>query len=409
MKAKQMALLAAVLAVASLSAIIASPDACATGDDIADKGAVSEVGLIANCGWQYTPTFPSDVGVVSVSFETNELGDIAKIENGKVTLSALPADSAGKRYNVVLKGTSADPDQFAYQWIRFTVYSEISAPSDEDIDATEGKSAGSSAVANGEDIAVKWTLKSGTLPAGFALDAATGRISGAYTGSDMGIAEVEILGTSTAGPTQTASKSITITYGPKLEITVLTADPIVTYAGNAQAVEVELQASFDPVEWNVTERTGFSIVKQVSDNKGTLTITGDAEAVESGEITVSAKAADGTEVSKILTYTVESALTVSGPTELTAKMGRTASASFDIQGGSSNTVTLSDNAYGDALVWKDGRLSITYPEEHATEKVTLTVTSAAGQVQTVDVDVTVEFSNGFTEPPGASGIYAYAE
>ena len=46
------------------------------------------------------------------------------------------------------------------------------------------------------------------------------------------------------------------------------------------------------------------------------------------------------------------------------------------------------------------------PSAHASEKITLTVTSAAGQTATIDVDV-VYSSIGFTSGPSATGVLTY--
>ena len=75
-----------------------------------------------------------------------------------------------------------------------------------------------------------------------------------------------------------------------------------------------------------------------------------------------------------------------------------------------NTVQITaDGGYGDSVSWDEesNKLSVNHPSRHDAGTVTLTVTSAAGQTDTIDVTVTVYSSIGFDSAPGADGFYTY--
>ena len=305
---------------------------------------------------------------------------------------------------IVLKATSSQGESKDLT-INFTVYNVIVGGNDEQIVAIGGKSVASATISQtGTDLGVTWTADK-ALPAGLSLDKDTGVISGTYTGTTSGQAVITLTGTSAHGPAQTATKKVTINYEPAFAISGGN-DKVLTYTGNtvAKTVGLSISAASSAITWSIPETAGITISQD-----GKLTITGEAAVTADGKITVTARSANGQTATKTVSYLVEDTLKITGASKLVGKQGVAASEAYTISGGSSNTVKISENAYGEALTFANGKLSITYPDSHASEKVTLTVTSAAGQTATIDVNVVVYSTMGFSSNPGATGVFAFAE
>lgn len=305
---------------------------------------------------------------------------------------------------IVLKATSSQGESKDLT-INFTVYNVIVGGNDEQIVAIGGKSVSSTAISQtGEDLGVTWATDK-ALPAGLTLDKDTGVISGTYTGTTSGQAVITLTGTSAHGPAQTATKKVTINYEPAFAISGGN-DKVLTYTGNTavKTVGLSISAASSAITWSIPETAGITISQD-----GKLTITGDAAVTADGKITVTARSANGQTATKTVSYLVEDTLKITGASKLVGKQGVAASEAYTVTGGSSNTVAISENTYGEALTFSNGKLSITYPDSHASEKVTITVTSAAGQTATIDVNVVVYSTMGFSSNPGASGVFAFAE
>lgn len=305
---------------------------------------------------------------------------------------------------IVLKATSSKGESKDLT-INFTVFNVIKGDNEETIVAIAGQSVATKAIAQtGTDLGVTWKADK-TLPAGLTLNADTGVISGKYTGTTAGQSVITLTGTTAHGPSQTATKKVTINYEPVFAISG-GAEKVLTYTGNetAKVVALSITGEHSAITWSVPTTAGITIAQD-----GKLTITGSAAVTADGKITVTARSANGQTATKVVSYLVEDTLKIAGAEKLVAKQGIAASQAYTVTGGSSNTVKISENVYGDALTFADGKLKITYPDPHASEAVTLTVTSAAGQTATISVNVVVYSTMGFSSTPGAAGVFAFAE
>lgn len=305
---------------------------------------------------------------------------------------------------IVLKATS-DKGESKDLTINFTVFNVIKGDSEETIVAIAGQSVATKAIAQtGTDLGVTWKADK-TLPAGLTLNADTGVISGKYTGTAAGQSVITLTGTVAHGPSQTATKKVTINYEPVFSISGGN-EKVLTYTGNetAKVVALSITGEHSAITWSVPTTAGITIAQD-----GKLTITGSVSVTADGKITVTARSANGQTATKVVSYLVEDTLKIAGADKLVAKQGIAASQAYTVTGGSSNTVKISENVYGDALTFADGKLKITYPDPHASEAVTLTVTSAAGQTATIGVNVVVYSTMGFSSTPGAAGVFAFAE
>lgn len=289
--------------------------------------------------------------------------------------------------------------------IKFTVFNKIVGGSAETITSAGAYTASSAIPQTGNDLNVTWAVTSGTLPAGMALDSSTGIVSGTYTGSEPVSVAVVLTGTAQNGPEQTATKDLTVRAEPAFSI--LGGNTILTYTGNDKTVSLALTASSSTsdITWSVPDLTGVTV------DGGNVSVDGSAAVTAGQSVTVTATTAYGQVKTKDVTITVEDTLTITGPGSLVATAGTPASTTaFTVSGGSTNTVEITGNGgYESGLSFDPDSnvLSISYPGSHAKSTVTLTATSAAGQTATIDIDVTVYSSMGFTSEPGFDGIYAY--
>ncbi len=342
----------------------------------------------------------SEGGIGTVTWTATTMAPGLTLSGSKIT--GTPTQVGAN--TIVLKATSSQGESKDLT-INFTVYNVIVGGNDEQIVAIGGKSVASAVISQtGEDLGVTWAADK-ALPAGLTLDKDTGVISGTYTGTTSGQAVITLTGTSAHGPAQTATKKVTINYEPAFAISGGN-DKVLTYTGNetAKTVGLSISAASSAITWSIPETAGITISQD-----GKLTITGEAAVTADGKITVTARSANGQTATKVISYLVEDTLKIDGASKLVGKQGVAASEAYTVTGGSSNTVAISENTYGEALTFSNGKLSITYPDAHASEKVTITVTSAAGQTATIDVNVVVYSTMGFSSNPGATGVFAFAE
>lgn len=351
-------------------------------------------------GTSQTIDLKSEGGIGTVTWTATTMAAGLTLSGNKIT--GTPTQVGAN--TIVLKATSSKGESKELT-INFTVFNVIKGDSEETIVAIAGQSVATKAIAQtGTDLGVTWKADK-TLPAGLTLDANTGVISGKYTGTTAGQSVITLTGTVAHGPAQTATKKVTINYEPVFAISG-GAEKVLTYTGNetAKVVGLSISGEHSAITWSVPTTAGITIAQD-----GKLTITGEAAVTADGKITVTARSANGQTATKVVSYLVEDTLKIAGAEKLVAKQGIAASQAYTVTGGSSNTVKISENVYGDALTFADGKLKITYPDPHASEAVTLTVTSAAGQTATISVNVVVYSTMGFSSTPGAAGVFAFAE
>lgn len=351
-------------------------------------------------GTSQTIDLKSEGGIGTVTWTATTMAPGLTLSGNKIT--GTPTQVGAN--TIVLKATSSKGESKELT-IEFTVFNVIKGDSEETIVAIAGQSVATKAIAQtGTDLGVTWKADK-TLPAGLTLNADTGVISGKYTGSTAGQSVITLTGTTAHGPSQTATKKVTINYEPVFAISG-GAEKVLTYTGNetAKVVALSITGEHSAITWSVPTTAGITIAQD-----GKLTITGSAAVTDDGKITVTARSANGQTATKVVSYLVEDTLKIAGADKLVAKQGIAASQAYTVTGGSSNTVAISENVYGDALTFADGKLKITYPDPHASEAVTLTVTSAAGQTATISVNVVVYSTMGFSSTPGAAGVFAFAE
>ena len=362
------------------------------GQNLSVSGTINDI--IAGASVDMTPSASGGVGeitwAVNGSLPEGLSWDGTKVTGtptgvGELTVSLTATTSTGE---------SKDLD------ITFTVWNAIVGGEPETITSIGTTTASSTGISNGSDIGVTWAVSEGTLPEGFSLDASTGVVSGHSTSGAVVDTTVTITGTAANGPSQTATKQITIHAEPAFTLSG-TASSILTYVSNAESktVTVSPSATTSDITWSVTEATGVSI------DAGVLTVTGSATPQTATDLTVTATTEYGQVQTFQVSLTVEDTLTISGDLTLTGTVGTPATSGvFVISGGSNNQLQASGL---EGATISEGALSVTSASPVSATEVTITVTSAAGQTAQHTITVTIFNQLVFDSVP-SNGVIAFA-
>ena len=368
----------------------------APGKDLTGYGVVHEVEAVAGCSWTYQTKFTIE-SEVEVTFEINEMGDIATIDGHILEIANIPANMAGNSYNVVLKANHAESVQTIYQWIRITVNQPLSIYYESQVDEiVAGNSVDFNLMHTGGTGEITWRVV-GDMPDGMWLEGS--KVAGTPT----------VIGTNTitlrADTSYGASEQLTIEFTVVEDTLRIKGgdETVLTYKDNEENETVELTATgtASKITWSIPETVGISI-----SDEGVLTITGSATVTTDGKIIVTATSASGQTATKTISYVVEDTLSIAGETKLVGVVGKTASTIYTITGGSANDVAISDDING-TLTFEKNTLSVKSSSAYTSTTVTLTVTSAAGQTATINVEVVVYATLEFTSDPTSDGLLAY--
>ena len=350
--------------------------------------------IIKGSNINFTPTGTSGMGTVTWSVQSGKtLPAGLSFSNGKVT--GTPT-STGLQ-TVYLTATAPGGETKNLE-VSFTVFSKINGGSAQTI-TSYNTTVSSAAISNGEDIGVTWAVTSGTLPTGFALNAQNGVVSG--KSAEVKSTTITITGTSSHGPSQTATKQITIQSEPQL--TLSSDSNILTYRNNP--VEKTLQITTPETSaktWSVEDFSGVSV------EDGVLKIVNSDQPGLNQMVEVTCHTAYGQTRSAYFFVNVEDTLAISGDDVLNGVCGTSSKTSaYTISGGSTNQLTASTEVPGlsCSIVNRELRVIGYSPGQDLT--VTLTATSAAGQTATKEVTVNLYSQLIFTSAPtGGAVIYA---
>ena len=359
-------------------------------DGLSVSGTINDI--IAGTSIDFSPIADSDMGEVTWTVKAGtQLPEGLELADGKVsgTPTGIGLQTVSLTANCM--GETADLE------VTFTVYSAIVGDSEETI-SSYGTQVSSRPISNAEDISVIWTVSEGQLPEGFSLDPATGVVSG--SSSVVQETTVTITGSSTAGPSQTTTKDITIRSEPELVLSP--SGSILTFVSNQNPVTSSVATTqTSAIEWQVTGYDGATV------SDGTVSVVNPATAVMGQALTVTATTQYGQSKTAQVTLDVEDTLTISGDSEISAIAGTAElSAAFTVSGGSGNELSAHTDVVGLTATIQDGCLSVLSASPMQDSQVTVTVTSAAGQTAsatvTVDVYNVLVFSS---QPTGGAVIY----
>ena len=351
--------------------------------------------IIKGSNINFTPSGTSGMGEVTWAVTSGKtLPAGLTLSNGKVTGTPTTIGE-----NTVYLTATAPGGETKNLEVSFTVYSKINGGAAQTI-TSYNTDVSSTAITNGDDIGVTWAVTSGTLPAGFSLNAQTGAVSG--KSAEVKSTTITITGTSSHGPTQTATKQITIQSEPVL--TLSCDQSILTYKNNATEKSVTLTASDSSAKtWTITEFSGATI------SDGTLKVKNSTSIGMNQKVTVTCQTAYGQTKVCDVTVSVEDTLAISGDEVLNILAGSEGgnTAAFTVAGGSGNTITASTSVTGLDVSIENGQLHAEKASIGTGSEVTVTVTSAAGQTASMNVTVNVYSQLVFTSvPTGGAIIYA---
>ena len=166
--------------------------------------------IIAGTNIDFTPVATSGMGdVIWTVTNGTTLPAGLSLSNGVV--SGVPTSVGQNTINL----TASAGGQTKNLVVDFIVYSAITSGDDETI-YSNNKQVSSTPIVNGQDIGVTWAITNGTLPAGFSFDSSTGVISGISDEYQESV--ITITGTSSSGPAQSITKTITVRSEPGLAL-----------------------------------------------------------------------------------------------------------------------------------------------------------------------------------------------
>lgn len=246
------------------------------------------------------------------------------------------------------------------------------------------------------DLTLTWTVKSGTMPAGFTLDPNTGIVSGSSTESKTTTVTIE--GTHTASG-QSVQKSITIRSEPVLNLTPSKTTVAVYTGAPVQTVTFQATEGISTIAWTVSEATGVSI----NAFTGELTISNTAVA---GDITVTATTQYGQVKTSKITVIQEQPLTITGDSEISTVVDTPKTVTYtssvpDV------TWSVKDVPVGtDITIDQNGKLTL---NDNNPSECTIKVVATSDSGQTVEFEVTCKVIPKlmFTDKP-TGGVIAYA-
>ena len=346
--------------------------------------------IIKGSSISFTPTGTSEMGAVAWTVTPGKtLPAGLSLTNGTVTGTPTEIGLQTVYLTATANGQTKDLE------VSFTVYSKIAGGSDETIRSYDSD-VSSAAITNGSDIGVVWTVTSGTLPAGFSLDPGTGVVSGRSAAVQS--TTVTITGTSTHGPSQSATKQITIQSEPALALSCDSS--ILTYKNNSAEKSVPITSSESSTKtWTVSAFSGATV------NDGVLKVRNPASAGMGQKVTVTCSTAYGQTKAVDVTVDVEDILTIAGDSSLNLLAGTEGSTSvFTVSGGSGNTLAASTADAGLTVRISDGKLYAMNSSAAQGLSATVTVTSAAGQTASTDVSIDVYNQLIFNSLPTAGAI-----
>ena len=346
--------------------------------------------IIKGSSIDFTPTGTSDMGAVAWAVTSGKtLPAGLSLSNGKIVGTPTEIGLQTVYLTATANGQSKNLE------VSFTVYSKIVGGEAQTIRSYDSD-VSSDAIVNGSDIGVTWAVTSGTLPAGFTLNPSTGVVSGKSAAVQS--STITITGTSTHGPSQSATKQITIQSEPAL--TLSCSDSILTYWNNVSDVSATISSPITSEKiWTASEFSGASVTDGVLKVKNSTAVGMDQT------VTVTCSTAYGQTKTIDISVDVEDTLAISGDTTLNLLAGTEGSTvAFTVTGGSGNVLSASTEAAGLSVRIADGKL---YAIDNSAEQdltATVMVTSAAGQTVTVDVDVNVFNQLVFSSVPTAGAI-----
>lgn len=283
----------------------------------------------------------------------------------------------------------------------FTVYSKIVNGSAATLTSINGASKTTSAITNGSDIGVEWTMPTTT---GASVNKSTGIVT--FANSTYLNTSVTVTGTSTAGPSQTVTWKVTLHSEPTL--TLSQPGDILTYINNsASKSTTSVSNAVSKITYSVSGGSGATI--DSSGNAGsaqtaTVTVKSPTTAGMSQTVTITAVSEFGQTDSITFTEKVEAALSVTAATPVYGYVGSPAKSTVTMSGGSGNSITAVSSSNTNISASYSGTEVSASASSHQAGTITVTVKSAAGQTATCQISAEIYTVLTFLSAPSASAV-----
>lgn len=346
--------------------------------------------IIKGASVNFTPSASSGMGDVTWTVKTGtQLPAGLSFSNGKVTGTPTKVGQNTVSLTATAHGESKD------LVVTFTVYNVIVGGSAETIFSNGGTVSSTPITQTGSDLGVTWAVTGGTLPSGFSLNKNTGVVSGSST--TLQEVTVTLTGTAANGPSQTATKQLTIRSEPKVAVSA--PSDTVYVAGVQKTLQLSSTSGTSDVTWSVSQKDGVSISQS-----GVLTVLPSAT---SGSVTVTAETAYGGTAAKQISIVKESTAAVSGGDILGATAGTPATADFTCNVAGTWSVDDGNVPVGVTVsIDQTGKLTLSGSAPGDSFTVTVQLTTAAGQVAEKEVTCQIVSQLIFNTEPSV-GMIAY--
>lgn len=244
------------------------------------------------------------------------------------TISGIPLGAGSATFGLTVKDSS-NPAQFAGVSLTVVIAAPLSIATSSLPDGEAGVAYASTITASGGQAPLTWTVSSGALPPGLALDPASGLLYGTPTAGSAGLYTFSVAVSDSAAPMQRASSSFTLRI--LAPVSIATAALPDATVGASYTTSLQATGGIGPYQWSLAAGAlpsglGLSqagVLQGTPGTAGSYTVT----------VSVTDAASPPGRAQRQLTLTVVSTLAVKTTTLPTGTVGQAYAAQVTVTGG----------------------------------------------------------------------------